>query len=511
MATYYVDFVNGNDSNGGQGPDASNGSSTLRPWKTISKALGASGIASGDICYLAPGSFREVVTVAMTSATAETSLIGDPSNAQGFKTSGGALVAPGDVIWTGYTTDDVTAPSTTSLLTLAGRDFLTFRNLVMIGGNTDPSIINAGSGTSSTDLKLQDCVLIPAVKDGRLIRCETAAGVAANWTIDRCTIVGSAAATSGVIGIVLNRHSADYDANIQITNCAVFSMGSTPHVVRVSSAGAGAGFGGGVDVLNCTFLCGIALATNDASLSTSIPCTITGCIIYNPASTGISANTSGQITEDYNWIWATTRDTNVTDGSNSVSSTGGPPRAPLLEWGQSRISGRQTRSFLMPALGSPFLNFGVSGAPSVDILNRPRPAGSGLASTAGTGVAVGAYERHDTATQETSTVDASGSGIVIVGPGDHDLKIPVDATATTISIKARYDSTHAATNKPQVLLLANAKLGVSAQTLTMTSAADTWEMLTTSSFTPTQKGVVTLRLVSRSAGGSGRAFFDTLS
>lgn len=510
MTVFYADFSNGNDANNGLGPDASH--ATNKPWKTIAKALGASGMASGDTLYLAPGSFREVVTVAMTSATAETSIIGDPANAQGFKDASGVLVPPGDVVWTGYTTDDVTAPSTTSLLTLAGRDFLTFRNIVMVGSNVDPSVVNAATGTSATNITFRDCVLIAGNIAGRIVRCETAAGVAASWTIDRCTIIGNSP-TAGSVGVILNRHSADYDANVQITNCLFINpTGGSTGNVRVSSTGAGTGLGGGVDLVSCTVFGGCALSTADANLSTSIPCTITGSILYAPGTSGaIQANTAGQITEDYNWIWATTRDTNVTDGANSVSSTGGPPRAPLFEFGQARISGRQARPFLMPAPGSPFLNFGVSGAPSVDHLNRPRPAGSGLAASAGVGVAVGAYERHDTAQQELTTVDASGSGLVIVGPGDHDLKIPVDATATTISIKGRYDTSHGTTNKPQVLLLANAKLGVSAQTLTMSAAANTWETLTTSSFTPSTKGVVTIRLVSRSAAGGGKAFFDTLS
>ena len=89
MTTYYVDYTNGSDSNNGLGPDASHASN--KPWKTIAKLLGASGMASGDTAYLAPGVYRERVTVAMTSATGETFVIGDPLNTQGFKTSGGVL------------------------------------------------------------------------------------------------------------------------------------------------------------------------------------------------------------------------------------------------------------------------------------------------------------------------------------------------------------------------------------------------------------------------------------
>jgi hypothetical protein len=46
MATYYVSNSGGSDSNNGLGPDASD--ATNKPWLTIGKALGASGISSGD-------------------------------------------------------------------------------------------------------------------------------------------------------------------------------------------------------------------------------------------------------------------------------------------------------------------------------------------------------------------------------------------------------------------------------------------------------------------------------
>src|ERR1051325_3311383 len=97
MTTYYVS-PSGSDSNNGLGPDASHASN--KPWLTIGKALGASGIASGDIVYIAPGTYREVVTVNMTSATVETQVIGDPANAQGFKNGSGVLLAAGEIQWT---------------------------------------------------------------------------------------------------------------------------------------------------------------------------------------------------------------------------------------------------------------------------------------------------------------------------------------------------------------------------------------------------------------------------
>jgi hypothetical protein len=147
----------------------------------------------------------------------------------------------------------------------------------------------------------------------------------------------------------------------------------------------------------------------------------------------------------------------------------------------------------------------ASSVPDVDALNRPRPAGGQSALKA-----AGAYERHDTAIKEETVFDVT-PGIKIVGPGDHDFYIPVDATATTISVKARYDTNHGSTNKPQAILLAAPEIGITAETKTMTEAADTWEQLVFTQFTPTAKGVVTVRLVSRAAAGNGVAYFDTFA
>jgi hypothetical protein len=124
--------------------------------------------------------------------------------------------------------------------------------------------------------------------------------------------------------------------------------------------------------------------------------------------------------------------------------------------------------------------------------------------------AVGAYERHNVWTQETTTVRTGGSALVCVGPGAHDFDVAVDATSTTVSVYLRYDSTHGTTNKPQFLLVNGDECGVSDATATMTSAADTWEQLS-HTFTPARTGIVTVRLVSRSAAGNGKAFADDFS
>lgn len=498
MATYYVDYVNGNDANNGLGPDASHASN--KPWKTIGKLLGASGMSSGDTAYLSPaGPFREQVTVAMTSAVAETKIIGDPHNAQGFKTSGGVSVTPGLIIWTAYDVDDTTLPSGTSdTLNLAGRDYLTFEKIVFVGPKSGQNTVDGGT-QSSTNITFTECTFLGGAASGVTITATFAADVVANWLFDRCIAYEAKSANNFCNILAVTSASADVDLNFVFRNCVIVTRFQA---VNVSSFGSNGFKVGGVDILNCTLVCSsTCVVTGAANVSTTYPVTVYNSFLFGNA--GLNANTSGQIVEDYNLISCATARTNVSAGSNSISDGS---YSNLFHIGFEQLYGFLPRMPYTPLDGQPLLGFGGSSPPSVDLLNRPRPAG-GRSTSAG----IGALERHDTAGRETSTVDAGSNAIVLTGPADQDIHVPVDAASTTITIRARYDTDHGTGNKPQAILLANSAIGVSTETETMTAAADTWETLTFSAFTPTAQGVVTIRLVSRSAAGTGKAFFDTLT
>jgi hypothetical protein len=497
MTTYYVS-PSGNNSNNGLGPDASHG--TNKPWLTLAKALGAAGIASGDTVYIAPGTYREAVAVAMTSATGNTNVLGDPGNAQGFKDGSGVLLAAGDVIWSAYTTNDTTTPSTSPTLDLAGRDFLTFQYILFVGGNTAASgSVVRGTTTHSINIVFRDCAFVGSAAQ-ILMNYVGVTDIAANWTIDRCIFIAPYPTTCLDLAPVTSA-GADYDLNFLVQN-SIFYGGSAQNGINITPSGAGSFKPGGVDILNCTIMTGAnGVRTTTANMSTSIPCTVNNSLILNCA-TGLNAGASGQITEDYCRIIAATPRNNVSAGANSISTAA---HAFLVELGQALLFGRTSRPFLAPMAGSPLLGFGSTGAPSVDLQNITRPAGGASLNNA-----VGAQERHNTAAQETTTVHGGSSGLVLTGPGDQSFQVAVSAASTTIAVYARYDSTHAATNKPQMTVTNGGECGVNDATATMIAAADTWEQVSLT-FTPTRAGIVTVRFVSRAAAGGGKAFFDDFS
>jgi hypothetical protein len=125
--------------------------------------------------------------------------------------------------------------------------------------------------------------------------------------------------------------------------------------------------------------------------------------------------------------------------------------------------------------------------------------------------AAGCWERHDTGAKETTTTQAGGVSLRITGNGSQEIKVAVDAASTTISIYTYADANYGTTSPPQVMLLANGEIGVSAQTLTQPANTGQWNQLTLATFVPAASGIVTIRLVAVPAASTGNAYFDTLA
>ncbi len=476
MATYYI-RKSGNDANAGTSPSTA--------WASFGKALGTAGISSGDVVYVGAGVYRETVSVSMTSATAETKIIGD--------VDGSHTGDPGDVRLTAFTAGDSAAPSSNTTLDTNGRSYLTFQGIIFESGSGRTLDVLS---SASTNLKFIQCSFFhvaPAFVNAVIL---VGSNANQNFTFDRCLLF----APSGNIACDIrldHNATADYDANITIQNCIIF--GGAPAVSVTLNGGSGTFNGGGVRVYNSTILAlTIALQTG-ANVSATIPAlTAYNCIVTG-GSTAFSANTAGQIVEDYNRILANTSYTNVTGGTHSVTDQG---QNLLIELGQSMFTGRNLRPSFSPASGSPLLGFGNhSGGPSVDIMGVPRPSGGGSAANA-----VGAFEFKDSGVRETTVTRTGANSLKIAGPGMQDFYIPVNPVSTTIYIYGRYDSNYSGT-LPQMLILNGGECGVSDAAATMQGAANNWELLSLN-FTPASKGIVTVRLQSNSTAASGNAYFD---
>lgn len=488
MAVRYV-RKSGSDSNGGTSPSDA--------WLTISKALGAAGISSGDTLYIGAGVYREMVAIAMTSPVAETRVIGD--------TSGAFAGDPGDVIISAWLTSEVVAGSgAANLLALSGRDFLTFENIRFESYTTRALSTGVATGFA-TNLIFRRCVF---VSSGEPILVSVEANSPANILFDQCSVFSYGA---GAVEISCrNSATATYEIDVTFKNCLLIGFPVTS-LVEITLLDAANTFkpGGGKIIQSTLISATTCVAVSTADFSTSNPLDVHECVLISDVG-GVNANTSGQIAEDWNIIAATTARTNVTAGSNSVA--GDPPARHVgaIDLGYREMIGAKPVGFFTPRRGSAFLGFipvgSVTGEAAYDMFGRPRPAGG-----EDIDYAVGAYELHDTGAKEISVVDVGPASVRLTGPADHDIRVPVQAASTTITIRGRFDTTHGTTTRPQVQRLANDEIGVTATTVTMTAAADTWETLTIGPFTPTAVGIITLRLRSRPAVGGGIAYFDTVT
>lgn len=459
-------------------------------------------VAGGDTIYVggggsgALGVYREVITIGQAPSSV-VSVIGD--------VDGSHTGDSGGVILSDYTTNDTTAGSTSANLNGNSKANWSFSKLMIFKGNSG-SVITMG--TDAHDWSFTDCMIFGGSGNVALLTSTSTAGgaTALNLTIDRCSLY--TARGSGYISITCNQSgssSGDNDLHVTIKNSFFSGNGTCVAIASTSSTGVKPG---GVNVRNCTAWGASTFLSTGAGWSTAIPATVNNCLMLSGASgsTCLSANTSGQITEDYNIIWgfATPR-ANVTAGTHSISDTS---RAPLVHLGQERIFGDPLwRAFCEPMSTSPILGFGNDGNQSAyDMRNKPKPAGGASASPA-----VGALERANTFATELSVTNDNTTPISCTGPAYAEFLVPVkNGHSTTISVYARQDSTYAGT-KPQIQIDAQGRIGVSAQTVTSTAAANSWQQISLSSFTPTANGLVVVRVLSNDTNGAGRCYFDTFA
>lgn len=452
---------------------------------TIGKILQTTAaiLQNGDKVWVGGGTYREVLILTLTSPTAEVQVNGDCDG----KNTGDA----GEVTLTAFTTDDKTAPSGNTTLDLNGKQFLTFQNFTIIGGTASAACAKDATALSH-DNTFRECTFIG--KGGTdVIELDSTAGSALNALFDRCRFLvhGNMIA----LDLVVARHTADYALNVTVRNCLFISWSDG---IKIRSSGAGTGKPGGVAVDYCTFCCNAGVRVNDANISTTFVVVCTGSLFVG--NIGLTATTLGQITESYCNFNTSTPRTNVTAGTGSQTGY-----APLYHFGQEIAAGMTLRPFMTPTAGSPTLGFSSAASPpTVDLHNALRPAGGASALPA-----AGALERGNSFAKETGTVHTGSNAISITGPGYQDFLVPVDAVSTTLKLFLRWDATYAGT-KPQIKVLGGTECGVTDATDTATGSSGAWEERSLT-FTPTAKGIVTIRVQSNDTNGGGKCFADSFS
>lgn len=275
MATYYV-RTDGNDSNTGLGP-ASN-----QAWVSIGKALGATGISSGDTVYIAPGRYYEIVTANLTSPTAETRIIGNPTASQ---FSG---VTAGIVRWTAYqsdTSDDTNIPN----LSVTSKDYLTFENLYIESNARYTSA--AFNFTTCKYIKIRNCIFIQGGNSGCCLALTAPAAVGSTSIFDRNIFFGKGFANINVSGT----GSTNYDMDITIANNLSLNMAGG-YNLYVSGF-----YGGGVQMFNNTVLGSTRPIKVDQVTNTTHKIKIyNNLVAFAGAEVVHNGGTNGVIVGDYN-------------------------------------------------------------------------------------------------------------------------------------------------------------------------------------------------------------------
>jgi hypothetical protein len=564
--TFYVSPY-GDNGNNGLGPDPTD--DTDKPFLTIDKAMSTAD-GQDDIVYIAPGVYRENCTADYSGAAGHPiSFIGDPENAQGFKDSSGNLLNSGKVILSAATGTGYECGAATSIhcVTATSKNYLTFKWITFIGSNNV-----AVYPATSRGWTLEDCT-IQCFANNYALEVSSAADTPSDMTVSRCVIIaqnsavrltcaysdtGSDYSDATVIkdsliigcaayGILVSGHaSTPKRYGIVVRNC--FVVGQNPvytsvwnaagtypvcavkdsvlvgltglkHAVAVEGVladGGGNMLCAGTPRTNVTVpATGNSLVRGDVHLAFDMP--IIRTLSINGFS-GFGCET-GFTTTDIDSRprpscgFAT--NTNVTSGTataggeSTLTDSGKSWTADMYIGQVVNITGGtgsgQKRFVVDNDATSLTVNPAWSTQPSTD--STYEVVQRGLRESAG------CAELHDVGTRDIATYDAADASLKMTGPSDQEISVPVDTTASTISIKVRYESTtYGGTSYPQAILLAAPELGVSTETETATaSASDAWETLTFTQFTATRKGVVKIRLLNRSTAANGVCWFDTLS
>ena len=416
MATYYV-RNDGNNANSGTGPSTSNA------WQTIAYAFANMTLTTGvNYLYIAPGVYRESVTLTVTPTASNTLIItGDPTASQ-FNG-----LSAGQVRVTGATTDNGSSPAAIRINT-NGKPYVTLQDLVVEGGTGSGFPIVQISGTDSIVNRL---VCFGRYTSGTAAECIKVLApntTANNVTIQNCIVLTNGVGitcttptvTSGVSGIVVqNSRIFCGNAAISVGVYIVPQSGTTMSSVRVT---------------NC-FIHGANLGVYCERGNTTNVHTIQNCII-SCCNFGINAFAANTTTQSNNIIYAGTELTNVaTSGTTIYSDFLG------VDLGQTLLQSFGNLAPYGTLPGSRNTAFGTS-------LNAPSTDAYGVAWT-GLTPDVGAVTYRSLSAVGSYLPTERNASTITIAPGSTSQSIELylgttGLTASTSGLSARYNRTRTA-------------------------------------------------------------------